>query len=424
MKMIKEVWADLRNQPLIGTVTVIGTALSIFLIMIVAMTSEVGVMSVAPESNRDRMLHHRYLCVNSIGNENNTSSGSIAEPAATALFMNLETAEAATIYSDAWPQNIGLPNELSLHEPLCQTDDSYWKVFNFTFISGGPYTETSPRNSIVIDESLARELFNATDVAGREVMIDRYEPYTVVGVVENVPIIASTCFSRAWMPIKEENNESSLADVFGDFHVTILARDRKDFPKIREEIARRESAYNIKLAVQDLKLDLNDGPYDQETVQYVQWSNMPPDAETPRRQRLMIYAILLLVPAVNLSSMTHSRLRRKVSEMGVRRAFGCTRRRLVVDIISQNLLITLIGGALGLLLSLIFGWIMADSLFVSPLMNAGACASNVTLWMLIDWNIIFMALGFCFLLNLLSSGIPAWRASRTNVVEAIGGARK
>lgn len=31
------------------------------------------------------------------------------------------------------------------------------------------------------------------------------------------------------------------------------------------------------------------------------------------------------------------------------------------------------------------------------------------------------ALLFCFILNLLSSGIPAWRASRMNIVEAIGG---
>ena len=31
------------------------------------------------------------------------------------------------------------------------------------------------------------------------------------------------------------------------------------------------------------------------------------------------------------------------------------------------------------------------------------------------------ALLFCFVLNLLSSGIPAWRASRTNIVNALGG---
>ena len=39
-----------------------------------------------------------------------------------------------------------------------------------------------------------------------------------------------------------------------------------------------------------------------------------------RRQRIVIFVILLIVPAINLSSMTQSRLRQRVSEIGVRRA--------------------------------------------------------------------------------------------------------
>ena len=34
---------------------------------------------------------------------------------------------------------------------------------------------------------------------------------------------------------------------------------------------------------------------------------------------------------------------------------------------------------------------------------------------------VFFRLLFCFVLNLLSSGIPAWRASRTSIVNALGG---
>ena len=52
MKYIKEALADLLNQPVIGVVTLFGTALAIFLIMIVVMTSEVKVMPLAPESRR------------------------------------------------------------------------------------------------------------------------------------------------------------------------------------------------------------------------------------------------------------------------------------------------------------------------------------------------------------------------------------
>ncbi len=44
--------------------------------------------------------------------------------------------------------------------------------------------------------------------------------------------------------------------------------------------------------------------------------------------------------------------------------------------------------------------------------------------MLLDGNVFIFALGFCFILNLLTASIPAWRASRLNPVEAIGGLHK
>ena len=50
--------------------------------------------------------------------------------------------------------------------------------------------------------------------------------------------------------------------------------------------------------------------------------NLEPDLKAARRERVIIFIILLLVPAINLSSMTQSRLRQRVAEIGVRRAFG------------------------------------------------------------------------------------------------------
>ena len=56
----QQAWAQLRQQPLISMVNVAGTALSIFLIMLVVMMQQVKVSPYAPESNRDRYLHVRF----------------------------------------------------------------------------------------------------------------------------------------------------------------------------------------------------------------------------------------------------------------------------------------------------------------------------------------------------------------------------
>ena len=50
-----QAWAQLRQQPLISAVSIAGTALAIFLIMLVVMMQQVKVAPFAPESNRDRL---------------------------------------------------------------------------------------------------------------------------------------------------------------------------------------------------------------------------------------------------------------------------------------------------------------------------------------------------------------------------------
>lgn len=121
--------------------------------------------------------------------------------------------------------------------------------------------------------------------------------------------------------------------------------------------------------------------------------------------------------------MTRSRLRRRVSEIGVRRAFGCHRSRIVYDIIAENFVITLIGGVIGLLLTVMFGSMLFDAVFTTGWFESYSAKATVSIRALLDWSMFAYALLFCFILNILSSGIPAWRASRVDPVEAINSAK-
>ena len=145
-----------------------------------------------------------------------------------------------------------------------------------------------------------------------------------------------------------------------------------------------------------------------------------PTSNQARRQRLIIFIILLIVPAINLSSMTQSRLRQRVAEIGVRRAFGSTRLELMGQIIAENLVVTLLAGVMGLLLSVAFAYLGNTLLFAqefSQTLSPPAVDASI----LLHGSTFGWALLFCFVLNLLSSGIPAWRASRIGIVNALGG---
>ena len=305
-----------------------------------------------------------------------------------------------------------------------ETDDDFWRVFDFAFTAGKPYdraTFDAGQPVAVITESVARLLFGTTDVAGREFLL-AHAPYRISGVVRDVSTLAETAYAQVWIPYTSTDQEGNTweAGLMGMMSCTILARSRADFPAIREECDRRLAAFNQVIGEDGWKIFTRNRPYDQEKNAIAYAANWEPDLKAERRSRWIIFLILLIVPAINLSSMTQSRLRQRVSEIGVRRAFGSTRGELMGQILGENLIVTLLAGMVGLLLSLAFAYV-GDSILFSQEYSATLNPPTVDASILIHLSTFLWALLFCFVLNLLSAGIPAWRASRMNIVEAIGG---
>lgn len=417
----------MRQQPVLSVISVIGTALAIFLIMVVVMMNQVPVAPFAPESNRDRFLHANFVSAvynDSLGHQGETNSP-YSYTAIKELFKGLESAEAVGVYTcSVDPGNVRITGGIPVKVDALATDADFWKVFDFKFINGQSYDEAAFESGLqvmVITKSVARKLFGSTDVAGREIQFN-YAPFTVAGVVEDVSTLAGKAYGQVWMPFTSVGLEKEewVTGVTGHFSCTILARDRADFDDIRSECDRRLAQYNKTLAPTYWQIISRGRPYDQEANSIAYSANNAPDIEHKRRYDLIVYIILLIVPAVNLSSMTESRLRQRVSEIGVRRAFGSTRGAIIRQIIIENLFVTLVAGMLGLVLSVGFAFLCDSMLFSQPFSQTlNPPKADIT--MLLQWSTFGWALLFCFILNLLSTGIPAWRASRTSVVNAISG---
>ena len=421
-----QAWAQLRQQPLISAVSIAGTALAIFLIMLVVMMQQVQVAPFAPESNRDRFLHVKYMSIeNKDWGADNSSNGPMSLQTARECFQSLKTPEAVAIYTvqtEATP--VSLPGQPAISVDRRETDDVFWHVFDFSFTGGKPYNRADYDAGLavaVMTESVARALFGTTEATGRNFLLN-HAPYRVCGVVKDVSTLADTSYGQLWIPFTSTDMATTDWDDhhMGMMSCTILARSRSDFPAIRREAERRRDEYNKLIGENGWKLIYRNRPYDQEKNASGSAANHEPDVEGARRQRLIIFLILLIVPAINLSSMTQSRLRQRVSEIGVRRAFGCTRMELMGQIVAENFAVTLLAGVLGLGLSVLFSFVGSGFLFAqgfSNTLNPPAVDASI----LLHASTFCWALLFCFVLNLLSSGLPAWRASRTGIVNALGG---
>lgn len=94
----KQALAQLRQYPLISVISIAGTALSIFLIMLVVMLQQVKVAPFSPESNRDRFLHVHYMSISHKDWGDGTSNGPMSVRTAREIYKSLKTPKAVTIY--------------------------------------------------------------------------------------------------------------------------------------------------------------------------------------------------------------------------------------------------------------------------------------------------------------------------------------
>ncbi len=410
---------------MLSGVSVTGTALAIFLIMVVVMMNDVSIQSFPPESHRERMLYADFGSYYEIQNgPERNSNGGMSARTARKLYKDLEGAEAVSVYA-AWLQDESacMQGKPTVKVDVRGCDSDFFNVFDYTFIEGKPFTEGDVEAEIchaVITESVARKVFGRTDVVGEEIFLSMV-PYVVTGVVKDVSTLTTKAYADMWVPYTAFTQRWMWSnELRGMMSAVILAKEGVKLADVKKECDRLFVKYNEELASTGIQMIQRGRPYAQEQQSVGVLSNKEPDVVPVRRQRMIILAILLLVPAINLSSMTQSRLRQRRAEIGVKRAFGASRTRIISEIFAENIIVTLVAGMIGFLLSVGFALLYGAELFTGD-SRATTNVPIVNLSILIHVSTIVWGLLFCFILNVLSTGIPAWQAARVNVVNAIKG---
>jgi putative ABC transport system permease protein len=119
--------------------------------------------------------------------------------------------------------------------------------------------------------------------------------------------------------------------------------------------------------------------------------------------------------------MVASRMERQLPEMAIRKAFGAKRRTLLGEVIMENLVLTIIGGIVGLCLAwtALYGWrdwvfyvfSESDTLYGTVPLLKGE--------MFFGPAVFAIALLVCCLLNVLAATLPAWLSLRKPIVESM-----
>ena len=413
----------LKENKLLSFISIVGTALAICMIMAIVIVFEVKTANYEPETHRDRMLTVKWGGAAEKEHPEMNSNSMISLKVVKQCFYPLNNVEAVTGVMPFQQKLASIPSGTTNFKcDVSYTDAAFWKVFDFSFLKGTPYVKEEFESGIrkaVISENIARRLYGTTDVVGKTISLS-YQNYTISGVVKNVSTLAEAAYAQVWVPYTTNNQSETLQfceNLLGCFRCYILAHSSADFDNIRNQVNRNVTVLNASQKEQILLLR---GQPDTQFVQLTRkWANNDAKVKETVIQYSIILTLLLLVPAINLSGMTHSRMKKRMSEIGVRKAFGANRKELLEQVLYENFIYTILGGIFGLILSYI-SVVFLKTWLLNNLMDgylSGSSSLNVA--MLFQPSIFLYAFIFCLLLNMMSAGIPAWKASRTKIVNAL-----
>lgn len=411
---VKQALQSIRENPLVSTISIAGTALSIAMIMVVVMIFQIKQANYAPETKRDRML---YVYATQVTAKNNTNKnrGSMSTEVVRECFYTLTSAQAVTAHANV-NKPLSLPGKrLFNNYTIKYTDPGFWNVFDFHFIAGKPFSKeefTSGIAAAVITETLAKELFGTADAVGKTCLLD-FTEYSIKGVVKSVTRAATDAYADMWVPYTSKpafmQINSQLDNMAGPFNICILAKKTSDFSKIKEELSKRTASYNA--SKKDNVVDFLHNPINKTEIAMGTTGWEKRKITDFIRETGSILLFLLLIPALNLTGVIQSGVQKRQAEIGVRKAFGATSGKILAQILWENLILTLIGMVVGSLLS--FFLLMAGKSFLlTP-------ETQLTFEMLFKPGLFVTALLFTVLLNILSAGIPAFHISKKKITSAL-----
>ncbi len=122
----------------------------------------------------------------------------------------------------------------------------------------------------------------------------------------------------------------------------------------------------------------------------------------------IVGGIALFVGGIGTMNMMLTTVTERTKEIGLRKAIGARRRDILLQILVESILLTFVGGALGILLTVVGAYFANQAL-----------ADSNTLSVLVSMRVVFFATGVAIAVGIVFGLYPASRASKLQPVDAL-----
>ncbi|NVO85188.1 ABC transporter permease [Hymenobacter terrestris] len=410
LSYLKIAWKVLLRRKFFTFISLFGISFTLMTLVVMGALFDDAVGPARPEVRADRLLFINRMVLR--GPES-TNSSSVGYDFINRYIRPLSTPEKVAV-SESYPINVTLyVGKQVVKVDRRYTDGNYWSVLDFDFMAGRPYNLAEVRDAahvLVLNETTARRGFGSVAAALNQTMQLNGQAYRVLGVVRDVPTSRELTYAECWLPVTTTTADLRNANYMGDFQAILLVRRAADVPAVQAE-------YQRVLA----RLPIPDPEQHREIRSYARTllahymsdhsntAGQDGDAAKFWRQWLGLGLLFMLLPAINLVNINVSRTLERAAEIGVRKAFGATAGTLVGQFLLENVLLTLIGGLLGLGLAAGVLYLLNESHFI-PYAQLG-----------LNGRVFAGGLLLALLFGLLSGVYPAYKMSKLPANQALKG---
>jgi putative ABC transport system permease protein len=263
--------------------------------------------------------------------------------------------------------------ETKIKEEDCfLSDSSVFETLGLSLIEGNPATALTSPNSVVLPEKTARLLFGRRDPMDQFVLVNS-RMCKVTGILKDLP---SSSHLKINLLGSINQLDKSNPDVFGwianGYYTYIKLKKNTDVKLLMDKAA--QALYT-------------DGIFQKPAIYYHNFhaisdihlgGNIEKEL-SPNSSRLYIYifmtiaALIILLASINYINLTTSRSLQRTREIGVRKTFGAAKKNVIIQFLSESVLITLVSFVLSFLIVLLalpyFNSVTGKTLSVSDLFS-------------------------------------------------------
>jgi putative ABC transport system permease protein len=416
---LKIAWRNFRKQPMISFINLFGLAVGLTCVAFISLW-------VMDEHSYDA-FHQNYTRIVRLVTTEKTETGinesaRTGAPMAKALLEDYSEIE-NTVRLDKRGEIVQYKNKQVLEPNIILTDPSFFTIFSYPLIRGDAATALQEPYSVVLTESTAKKYFAHADPMGQSLLIYMYDStgrganYKVTGITPDPPTNAHFTFSILGSFKTVETAKPGIRTIEGwsnhNYYTYLLLREGVDANRLSAKIAQFyakhigdllkswRSVYSFKLQpLSDIHLRSH---LDHELM-----------ANGDVGQVYIFSTIglfILLLAAVNYTNLTTARSLGRAKEIGVKKVLGAVRKQLILQHLSESILIALVAFGVSLLMSILGQSIFRQltgkqiSLFSSP-------------------ALLLFLLGVTFFLGIVSGLYPAFVLSSYKPVVVLRGSLK